>query len=145
MQHLTRRIYTFLVAAVLAFTGFNVMAAKEKAVDPNAPAVVKPTEEKGISRITLTDQAAKRLGIQVAVAKEAPQGVEVPYSALLYEASGGEWVYINPEGNVYKRASVKVQRIDGNRMYLSKGPAKGTKVVTVGAAELFGAEFEIGH
>jgi hypothetical protein len=28
---------------------------------------------------------------------------------------------------------------------LSKGPAPGTEVVTVGVAEVYGVEFEVGH
>ena len=41
------------------------------------------------------------------------------------------------------RAEVKVDRIDGDRVLLSEGPPAGTKVVTVGAAEVYGAELEI--
>jgi len=46
---------------------------------------------------------------------------------------------------VFKRTRVEVDRIKGDRLYLQTGPEPGTKVVTVGASELFGAEFEIGH
>ena len=146
MQQHSRWIIALLVAAAIPLAACDSKASKVRDETASAPpATVKPSEEEGISRITLTEQAAKRIGIQVVETKAAAQGVEMPYSALLYEASGGEWVYTNPEPLVYKRASVKVDRIDGNRMYLSKGPATGTKVVTVGAAELFGTEFEIGH
>jgi hypothetical protein len=36
-------------------------------------------------------------------------------------------------------------RIDGDRAILSDGPAPGTEVVTVGAAELLGTEYEVGE
>ncbi len=38
---------------------------------------------------------------------------------------------------------VKVDRIEGNRVVLTNGPAARTAVVTVGAAEVYGAELEI--
>lgn len=146
MPQLSRLMIACLLAAALPLAGCDSKASKakdEKAAAP--PASVQPTEVQGISRITLTEQAAQRIGIQVEAAQAASKGVVVPYSALLYEASGSEWVYTNPEPLVFKRAAVKVERIDGDKMYLAKGPAHGTKVVIVGAAELFGAEFEIGH
>lgn len=146
MQQPSRLMIAILFATALPLAACDSKASKVKDETAAAPpSSMQPTEVAGISRITLTDQAAQRIGIQVEETKAAAQGVEVPYSALLYEASGSEWVYINPEPRVYKRAAVKVERIDGNKMYLSKGPQQGTKVVTVGAAELFGTEFEIGH
>ena len=38
------------------------------------------------------------------------------------------------------RQKIKVDHIDGDKAILAQGPAAGTKVVTVGAAELFGSE-----
>ena len=146
MPQLSRSMIPILFLASLALVACDNKGSKIKAETAAAPpSTVRPSEEQGISRITLTDQAAKRVGIQVEQIKTAGQGLEAPYSALLYEASGSEWVYTNPEPGVFKREAVKVERITGDKMYLSKGPQVGTKVVTVGAAELFGTEFEIGH
>jgi hypothetical protein len=130
--------------AVLPLAGCG-KAQVETAVAAVRPAVVAPTGDTGISRITLTDQAMKRLGLQFALVVADGQGLALPYSALVYDPSGGEWVYANTGLKAFQRISVKVERIDGGKMYLSKGPAAGTSVVTVGAEELFGAEFEIGH
>ena len=41
------------------------------------------------------------------------------------------------------RADVVVDRIDGDRVLLTEGPRPGSRVVTVGAAEVYGAELEI--
>jgi hypothetical protein len=163
MLYHSRWIITLLVAALplagcgraredahasnQAFKGAAAVANSEQvAKGANQVAAVKqPTEESGISRLTLSDKAAKRLGIEVAEVKANGEVLEAPYSALLYDASGGEWVYVSPDPLVFKRAGIKVERIEGDKMYLSKGPAAGTKVVAVGAAELFGTEFEVGH
>ena len=36
-----------------------------------------------------------------------------------------------------------MDRVDGDTAYLLAGPAAGTKVVTVGVPELFGAEYGV--
>ncbi|XAS66926.1 hypothetical protein V3C33_15825 [Micrococcaceae bacterium Sec5.7] len=98
------------------------------------------------SRLTLTDKAVERLGMVTAkVTKGSGSDLQIPYGALIYDASGGTWVYTNPEPRVYIRAAVTVDRITGDVARLRSGPAAGTDVVTVGAAELFGAEFNTAH
>lgn len=134
---------TAIAVALVPLVGCGKAGETQVAAMPSA--TVEPTSESGIRRITLTDLAAKRIGIQLGEVTAAGGRLQAPYSALLYDATGAEWVYVNPEGRVYKRAGVKVDRIEGDRMYLLKGPDAGTKVVTVGAALLYGTEFEVGH
>jgi hypothetical protein len=64
----------------------------------------------------------------------------VPYAALLYGVKGETWVYTNPEPLVFVRQPIVVDHIEDDLAILSEGPEVGTEVVTVGAAELFGAE-----
>jgi len=45
---------------------------------------------------------------------------------------------------VFVRTQVRVDRIDGDVALLLDGPPSGTSVVTVGLAELFGAETGVG-
>ena len=65
-------------------------------------------------------------------------------SLLGRDANGGEWVFTSPAANVYARTAIKVDAIEGEKVYYTKGPAAGTKVVTMGAAELYGIEFGVG-
>jgi hypothetical protein len=69
----------------------------------------------------------------------------VPYSAILYDAHGEAWVYTNPEALAFVRHRVSVEHVDDDKAVLGDGPDVGTKIVTVGAAELFGAELGVGH
>jgi hypothetical protein len=69
----------------------------------------------------------------------------VPYSALLYDIHGKTWVYKSPEPLTFVRHQVEVDYIEGDAVVLSDGPPAGTGVVTVGAAELYGTEFKVGH
>jgi hypothetical protein len=69
----------------------------------------------------------------------------VPYSSLIYGAHGETWVYTSPEPLTYVRHPVSVDYVEDDLAVLSDGPDAGTEVVSVGAAELFGTEFEVGH
>ena len=76
--------------------------------------------------------------------RESESGLVVPKAALLHDAYGGTWVYVAKEPRVYVRQRVVVTDITGSLAVLSQGPAAGTRVVTDGAAELFGVEFGAG-
>jgi hypothetical protein len=100
--------------------------------------------------VKLTESAAKRLDIQTEpVRRASAAGVEapiaIPYAAIIYDAEGGTWVYTEAEPLVFVRAPIEVAQIEGSEAVLSKGPPAGTSVVKVGAAELYGTEFEVDH
>ena len=111
---------------------------------------VKPAEvvtDGAITKVILTEKAAERVGIETALVADAAAVREgsagtrtVPYAAVLYDAKGNVFVYTNPEGLTYVRAPITVDYIEGDLAVLSDGPSSGTAVVTVGAAELYGAE-----
>lgn len=86
----------------------------------------------------------QRVTVEVTRAGSGERRKIVPYSSLIYDARGTVWVYTNPESLVYVRDRVEVDFIQGEDAYLTDGPALGTKVVSVGAAELYGAETGIG-
>lgn len=65
----------------------------------------------------------------------------VPYAAILYDINGGTWVYERTAPTVFVRRRVELQGVTNNMAVLARGPAAGIKVVTAGAAELFGTEF----
>jgi hypothetical protein len=50
---------------------------------------------------------------------------------------------VNTAAKTYERKPITVTEIDGTTALLSAGPAVGTAVVTVGAAELLGTEYDI--
>jgi len=52
-------------------------------------------------------------------------------------------VYTTAKPLTFEREPVTVDRIEGNRVLLSDGPPAGTKVVTRGATEVYGAELDI--
>jgi predicted component of type VI protein secretion system len=110
-----------------------------------APAKVEKNATTGIAKLTLTENGIKRIDVKTeTVAAGTGTDVLLPYGALMYDASGKTWVYSNPAPRVYERQAVTVSKVEAGVVTASAGPAVGTAVVTVGAAELFGAEFNTG-
>ena len=85
-------------------------------------------------------QAGQSVGVRLAEPGSNTPKKVVPYSAILYDLTGDTWVYTNPEPSVFVRERVAIERIDEDLAVLNTGPAVGTQVVTIGAAELYGAE-----
>ncbi|MFF2031467.1 hypothetical protein [Arthrobacter sp. NPDC058192] len=121
-------------------------AATPAAVSANEPAKVEKNAATGIAKLTLTEKGLERLDLKTDTVKAATgTSVTLPYAALLYDSSGKTWVYTNPAPQVYQRQPVTVSKVESGVVTASAGPAAGTVVVTVGAAELFGAEFDTAH
>ena len=137
-------IVAVLMIGALSLVIFTRAFADEAETGYSEPALVEPIEGTSLNRVTLTQKAAERLGIETAAVQDqevggAPAKV-LPYSAVLYDANGDTWTYTNPEPLVFVRHRISIDRVDGESAILSEGPDVGTKVVTVGAAELIGTE-----
>ncbi len=140
-------VAALLLLAVLPLTGCQ--GGEEEAAAADEPATVELVEGSDeLYQITLTPDAAKRIDLQTAVVRTEGEGSDertiVPYSAIVYETDGETWVYTSPEDLSFVREQIVVEEIEGDRAVLSEGPLAGTEVVTVGVAELFGAEHGIG-
>jgi cobalt-zinc-cadmium efflux system membrane fusion protein len=82
----------------------------------------------------------QRVGVTLPLKGEA-ESLVVPYAAVLYDLNGGAWVYESMGKHAFARRRVVVDHVVGAEAVLAMGPKPGTKVVTDGAAELFGTEF----
>jgi hypothetical protein len=132
-----------LVIAWMCVAACGPTQHSDAARTQDQPARVVPIAGAGVSRVILTGQAADRIGIKTDTVREvsaAGGNKAVPVAALLYDNSGKTWVFTLVGTLTYVRQPVTVSRIDGDSAILSSGPAPGTIVVTVGAAELLGAE-----
>ena len=113
------------------------------------PAQVEHIDGPELRRVTLTERAVERIGLEtVSIREEQLSGSLrkiVPYSSLIYDSRGRTWIYTSPQPRTFIRLEVDVDRIEGDRVLLRKGPPAGTVVASVGVAELYGTEFEIGH
>ena len=96
-------------------------------------------------RITLEEDAARRLAIQTTEVRKAAKQLVVPSAAVIVDTDGHHWVYTNPEPLVFVRYEVRLDREAGGRAFLTSGPPVGTRVVTVGVPQLSGIEDGVGH
>ena len=86
----------------------------------------------------------ERVTVQLPL-KMTERGLVVPDRAVLYDINGGAWVYEDRGDGTYARRRIEVARHSGNLAVIGRGIDAGTRVVTAGAAELFGTEFGAGH
>jgi len=128
-----------LVSAGLILTGCQVSAQGADApLEKVASVTTQPNG--GPANLTLSEHAQQRLGIQTARVTKGPDGLSVPYAAVVYDAEGASWVFARTGRLSYHRAEVSLGHKTGDDVALTSGPPAGTEVVTVGAAELVGVE-----
>ena len=135
------------VLALAAATGCREV--EEAPAAHYAPSTVEHVDAGGgdDTRITFTREGATRVDVQTAPVRRSGGRTFMPHAALLYDPDGTTYVYTSAAALTYERAEVEVDRVDGGRVWLAGGPRPGTRVVTVGAAQVHGAELEIegGH
>jgi len=148
MKHEKRWLAGALLCVSVLFAGCRSQgeAPEEAAADEAAPATVVHGEGSQPSRVTLSEDAMKKIDVQTAQVQDQVMNGTVrhviPYGAVLYDSDGDTWTYTNPEPQVFVRYHIKIDSIAEGLAVLSEGPPAGVAVVTVGAAELFGAESE---
>jgi hypothetical protein len=135
-----------ILIAMLAALSLSACAPAAEPEDENKPVTLEPIAGTDLNRVTLTEKAAERLGLETApVLTQQIDGVDrivIPYAALLYDPSGKAWAYVNVEPLVFVRQAITVDFITGDEAVLSEGPEAGAAVVTLGATELYGSEEE---
>jgi hypothetical protein len=138
MLHRRRWMTGLLIIAGLLFPSCAAVPEEEETL--HEPATLEPIEGSDLSRVTLTEEAAVRLDIEVDPVLDAGSATMIPYAAVFYTATGDTWTYTNPEPLTFVRVPIVVDHIRGDDVFLSDGPPSGVEVVTQGAAELYGTE-----
>ncbi len=145
MKQQKRNLFLIIMICglVLSACGNTVTQA-----DEIEPVVLEEIEGSDRNQLTLSEHAAQRLDIQTAEISETmvedDTFLVVPYSAIIYDLTGGVWLYINTAPLTYHREEVVVETIVGDSVLLKEGPPVGTMVVSVGVPELYGADTGVG-
>jgi hypothetical protein len=143
-----------LAGAVLALGGCAQADERIPDQDPTNIVSVQAVSGTNLNEVTLSAEAIARDDLQVrplAVTTTIPptgkpiQVMSVPFTAVIYDSSGGSYVYIAKGPRTFVRTPITVQSIDGDNAILSSGPDEGAPIVTVGAPELLGAEYGVGE
>ncbi len=82
----------------------------------------------------------ERVRVELQLTGSGKKRMVVPYSAVYYDGKGVAWVYVSAEPLVFERQRIEVEGIVGDLAMITDGPPVGTKVVTIGAPLLYGAE-----
>jgi hypothetical protein len=128
-----------LITAAFALSACGTPAEEEGGEDA---ATVEPIKGTHTNLVILKKEASETLGIKTTAIKKEGGREVLPDAALVYAADGHTFTYSSPKPNQYVRAEVTVDRIDGRKVILKKGPPAVTNVVTVGSQELVGLENE---
>ena len=136
-------------AVVVVTSSVPLSACKEveeQVSEGYSPVTLQPIKgSDDLQRVTFTAEGARRVGLQTAPVRRRGTQEVVPYAAIIYDAEGKTFVYRTTGRLTFVRQGVDVRRIHAADAFLTRGPAPGTRVVTVGAAEVYGAEVEVGH
>jgi hypothetical protein len=139
------------IATLVLFgvTWWAATSGKGEPVEPShaSPATVEHIGDGEFSWVTLTQDAARKIGLEVAEVPRRTEAVTVPYAALVHDADGTTWVYASMEEDSlrFRRYEVEVRAVTGDRATLSVAPPPGMFVAGEGSALLYGSEFEVGH
>jgi hypothetical protein len=123
-------------------------AGEPPAADYAEPATLETIPGTTVNKVTLTELAARQLGIETTPVTAAPSRkaeTVIPLTALVYGPDGAAWTYANTAPLTYVRQPLVIDRIDGDTVLLRSGPPVGTPVVTVGGQELLGTEYGVGE
>lgn len=139
------RAAALLLTLAAASTGLAACAqAETPGPTANPVATVQEIPGTDVKQITLSPEGSRRLRLATEPVAAGEAGSLVPYSAVVYDAEGTSWVFTRTAPNTFRREKVVVARIEQGRAVLTAGLSAGILVVTVGAAELIGAEAGLG-
>ena len=143
-KHYRRMVVGLIIACLLVSACGRTPEVATTEENPNIK--VEQLDGQDPTREIVTEDAAKRLDIQTMTVHDAQvngaQRTVIPYAAIIYDTEGATWVYLNTEPLTFVRHPVTVDDIKGDQAFLSDALPSGSAVVTVGVAELYGAESE---
>jgi hypothetical protein len=133
MKRTTLFLSLFLILASLLLPACG---AKPTTTEKINPVTLEEIEGSELKRVILTDKAAERIDVQT----HAVSGMVIPYAAVIYDIEGNTWIYTNPAPLTFVRAPIEIDHIEGDQAFLSQALESDAPIVTVGVAEIYGAE-----
>ena len=131
--------------SMLLLTSCGGTVAGESYVIEHEPGHLEDVAGNKQPRVVLTPHAVRRLALETSLVRARGEHRVVPRAALFVDPHGDWWVYTNPEPEAFVREKVELLGERRGIGVLADGPAVGTAVVTVGVAELYGVEEQVGH
>src|SRR4051812_48926745 len=95
-----RRGAPVVLVAALALAGCGGETHEREEADA---AVVVPVKGSPLKQVTLSPNAVRRLGIQLAPVSSGNGTLQVPYGAVLYDPQGAAWAFVARAPRVFVR------------------------------------------
>ncbi len=116
---------------------------EQKTDYPRQSSLELVSDNPGHHVVTLTPLGASQIGVRTEPVRQSGKFLVLPYDALLYGADGTTFVYTSPEALTFLYEEITLEKIVGEQIYFSKGPAVGTQVVTHAVAQVHGADIQL--
>jgi len=139
----SRRVVAGLSCLVAAPLLLGCSEVEPESREVYEPATVHEVAGSEAADVVLTPRGAEEVGLRLATSRRAGTYTAAPYAALVYDGDGVPWVYVSRAPLAFRRVRVAVARVDGGQVLIASGLEPGARVVTVGAAELYGTELGI--
>jgi hypothetical protein len=120
---------------------------------PAAPSLGAPQRLSSPLVYPLSDRAhgltaGQRVPLEITLLGNQAQSRIVPHSAVVYDATGAAWVYVESAPLIFVRQAIAIDSIAATdarndrqaTVVISDGPPVGASVVVVGAAQLYSIE-----
>jgi hypothetical protein len=140
---LRRALTGYAITVALAASLAGCAEIESVTVEPYEPAALESTGPDKPARVILTEEAEQRVELQTTEVQPSGTDLAVDHAALVFDKKGKPWVFTVAGPRTYVRAPIGIKNVEDNVAILSSGPPAGTRVVTVGAIELWGAELGI--
>jgi membrane fusion protein, heavy metal efflux system len=117
------------------------------AVPAQGPPSADPATATSDVFYALRSPGTLRLGERVSVQLPligSEQALVVPSASVVYDMNGGAWLYESTGPTTFVRRRIEIRSQIGDKTLITRGIDAGKRVVTAGAAELFGTEFGAG-
>ena len=102
-------------------------------------------ENKATQNTNTTLSPAQRVSVALKLRSKQANQSTVPWSAIVIDIYGGNWVYVQKDAQSFERKRVFVDYVSVDTAVMHDGLKAGDKVVTNGALELFGVETGFTH
>ncbi|SEC09268.1 heavy metal efflux pump, CzcA family [Streptomyces sp. TLI_105] len=135
-------------ASLSACTDSQPSAASVTEHSEQPPAEIEKVPEGKIPHLTLAEDTVHRIHLTTEPLRQAPLDgagppqTLIPLKAVVYDPEGKTFAFTNPKPFVYIRTPVELGRFGEDDAVVKSGLTAGAPVVTVGAAELLGIEYE---
>ena len=122
-KHSSRWFVVLVIVAALGAMQLSACAETPAEGEGEEPASVEPIKGTDYNTITLSGDAAERIGLETAKVRTESGRKVIPFDAVSYTPNGGTFTYASTDELTFVRRPITVTRVKGDEAILSRGPS----------------------